>query len=90
MVGLYWENEPTSNPFREGAFLWQRRPYQVPLPQDGGLAMNNPKDRNPQQSQQDRDQQQRERQQREQQQRQKQQPNQQPGQKPGEQQQRDE
>jgi len=38
--------------------------------ENGGLAMNDPKERNPQQSQQERDQQQRERQQREQQQRQ--------------------
>ena len=56
----------------------------------GGLAMNDPKDRNPQQSPQDRDQQQRERPQREQQQRQNRQPNQQPGQKPSQHQDKDE
>jgi hypothetical protein len=88
-------NETAGNPFRGGDVLGVTAPNPGRCRNtNGGLAMNDPKDRNPQQSQQDRDQQQRERQQRQQQQRQNQQPNkqpnQQPGHKPGEQQHTDE
>jgi hypothetical protein len=84
-------NGPATH-FAGEAFHLQRRPIPGVAAENGGLAMNDPKERNPQQSQQERDQQQRERQQREQQQRQNQQPNQkpgQPGQKPGQPQHRD-
>ena len=87
------DNEATGNPFRRGDVPVTAASIPGVAAENGGLAMNDPKERNPQQSQQERDQQQRERQQREQQQRQNQQPNQkpgQPGQKPGQPQHRDE
>jgi hypothetical protein len=92
-VGLCGHNDVTGNPFRRGGVPMTAASIPGVAAENGGLAMNDPKERNPQQSQQERDQQQRERQQREQQQRQNQQPNQKPGQpgnKPGQPQHRDE